>query len=289
MFKPGVYDIPFEEYTQIEAVSNTALGRFAETPKTYKWWKDGGAEEKEPAWKKIGKLAHLAILQPDLFAAEIEKYEVQPRELKLNTKEGIAWKKEVLARGKQIIKADDEALFFGAPKAIAEHSIARSILVNGQSEQSVISTYNNIPIKCRPDFLTDLSAGGDTVVDIKTTTDARPDTFYWSDIIGCRYYRQGAFYLDGLNSIGLPYKHFVILAIEKKAPFHVSVHQITPSNLQRGRDEYVKLIGGLIECQRENKWPGYEEKIHPAPTPDEWRLIHNRVPDPSWMKEPIAA
>ena len=155
------------------------------------------------------------------------------------------------------------------------------MLYAGTAEQSIVADYNGIPIKARVDWLTK----GDSIVDLKTTNSAEPRDFYWQKIIKMRYFVQAAFYLDICNLVGLPMRFFTILAIEKTPPYLISCHQLTDELIQRGREEYIRLLGKFVECKRENVWPGYPPILHPAPLPENF----NRVPDPAWMKEPLAA
>jgi hypothetical protein len=280
MFKPGVYDIPFEEYTKIEAVSNTALQKMR-VPARYKHWLDTREDEPTEAMR-IGRIAHRAILEPDKFEAEFAAlYAVKPDGMKFSTKEGKEWRQEQSDLGREILTFDQAEFVSGAAKAIAAHPLASAMLGSGQAEQSIVADYNGIPIKARVDWLTK----GDSIVDLKTTVSADPKDFYWQKIIGLRYYQQAAFYLDACNAVGLPMKFFTILAIEKESPYLISCHQITDELIQRGRDEYVRLLGQFVECKRSNVWPGYPPTLHPAPLPENY----NRVPDPAWMKEPLAA
>lgn len=153
------------------------------------------------------------------------------------------------------------------------------MLHSGSPEQSVVSDYNGIPVKCRVDFLT----SGDSLVDLKSTASAAPRDFE-RDILNYRYYRQAAFYLDYCKSAGLPVKHFTLLAVEKTKPYLVACYNLSKEYLELGRQEYVRLMGQLVECQRSGKWPGYSDSLITV-SPPEWKLREIPIPDPEWMKE----
>lgn len=262
----GIFDIPFREYAAIPGISNTALGKLDISPATYKHWIENPDEGGTPA-QKIGRIAHRAILEPDKFEAEFANaYAVKPADMKFSTSTGKAWRDEMTEQGREIITSEQEDFLAGAIKSIAAHPIAKEMLAAGKAEQSVVWEYNGIRCKARPDWIT----AGDTIVDLKTTRDASPREFHRS-ICDLKYYRQAAFYLDALNSLGVPVKHFCILAIEKDPPYLLSCHHISPEWIEIGREEYTRLLGRLVECKRTNYWPGYEEILHTAFPPD-WKL-----------------
>lgn len=262
---PGLYDIPFDQYAAIDAISNTALNKMAKAPAKYKHWLRYRGEEPSEAMR-VGRIAHRAILEPAKFEAEFATaYAVKPDGMKFSTKEGKEWRAE--QAGREILTFEQAEFIAGASKSIASHALASAMLSSGKAEQSVVAEYNGIRIKARLDWLTT----GDTIVDLKTAVSAEPKEFYWEKIIGLRYYVQAAFYLDICNLIGLPMRYFTILAIEKDDPYLISCHQISDELIIRGRDEYTKLLGRFVECKRSNDWPGYPADLHPAPLPDKWR------------------
>jgi hypothetical protein len=261
---PGIYQISFSEYSAIRAISNTALGKLAIAPSVYKHWRENPSEVSTPA-QKIGRIAHRAILEPKEFEAEFNSsYAVRPDGLDFRTKAGKEWKAVAEASGLEVITFEQGEFLSGAIKAIAAHPIASQMLASGKAEQSIVADYNGLPIKARLDFLTD----GDSIVDLKTTASAEPNEFD-RDIYNHCYYRQASFYLDAAVSIGLPVKHFCILAIEKVEPYLISCHQISPEWLEIGRNEYMRLLSTYVECKRSDKWPGYPERLYTS-TPPEW-------------------
>lgn len=289
---PGIYEISFDEYAQIDAISNTALGKVAESPARYHFWRQTGKEKASDAMR-IGRVAHRAILEPKEFEAEFANaFAVKPEtykdpktgeDKKWNGRAKVCreWVKAEEAEGRQVIDKDEEEFYCGAPKAIAAHPLASAMLANGFPEQSIVAEFGGVRVKARLDFRTK----GDTIVDVKTCESADPKDFYWRAIIGRKIYRQAAFYIDACNAVGLPMRFFTILAIEKAQPYLISCHQITDELVQRGREEYMRLLNQLVECKRTNTYPGYEAKLHPAPLPENY----NRVPDPAWLTEPLAA
>lgn len=282
MYSPGIHDISFDEYAAIDAVSNTGLGKLAKSPADYQEWiRNKGADEPTQAMR-IGKLAHRAVLEPDKFEAEFSStYAVKPQDMKFSTKEGKDWRNDQSQAGLEIITYDECRFLRGAADAISSHPIASQMLSIGKAEQAVVTEYNGIPVKARIDWLTDWTRGADTIVDMKTTESAEPKDFYWRAIIGRKYYRQAAYYLDLCNLAGIPMKHFTILAIEKVSPYLISCHQISDELIRKGRNEYVNLLGRFAECKLKNEWPGYPAELHVAPLPENY----NRVPDPLWLTE----
>lgn len=288
--KAGIYSIPFEDYTAVEATSNTALGKFAICPARYLHWKQNPDEEPSPALK-LGRLAHRAILEPEKFNGEfVSTYTLKPEtyldkktneEKKWNGNAGPCkeWIKTAEDNGLEIISRAEWDFLSGAAKSIAEHPTAAAMLHSGSPEQSIFADYNGIPVKARVDFLTN----GDTLVDLKTTADASPRWFE-RDILSLAYYRQAAFYLDCAKAVGLPAKHFCLLAVEKSEPYLVACYQIHKDYIEIGRREYIRLLGQLVECQKSGKFPGYSNELIIA-RPPEWKMRELPVQDPAWMTD----
>lgn len=279
---PGIHSIPFAEYTALDAVSNTALGKINSCPAAYRYWREHPDEKATPAMK-LGRIAHRAILEPREFAREfVTTYAVKPEGMSFATKDGKAFKATAEENGLEVITKAEADFLKGAAQSIAAHPTAAAMLHSGAPEQSVIADYNGIPIKARVDFLTN----GDSLIDLKTTASAEPRWFE-RDILNLSYFRQGAFYLDCCKAAGLPVKHFCLLAVEKTPPYLVACYQLSRDYIELGRQEYVRLIGLLAECQKSGRWPSYSDSLIKV-DPPAWKLRELPVQDPPWMTEAAA-
>ena len=101
------------------------------------------------------------------------------------------------------------------------------------------------------------------VVDLKTTTDARPGAFSQS-VARLGYHVQAAHYLDGVNAVrgdGAA-EQFVFLAVEKDPPYGVLVGALDAEDIERGRDACRRGINRVAWCLENDKWPGYSSRVH---------------------------
>jgi hypothetical protein len=77
---------------------------------------------------------------------------------------------------------------------------------------------------------------GQIVSDLKTTS-ARTENAFRSSFKKFGYFRQAAYYLDSVQG-----SRFVFVGIQKKAPFKVFKVELTPEELDIGRNQYRKLL-----------------------------------------------
>jgi hypothetical protein len=77
---------------------------------------------------------------------------------------------------------------------------------------------------------------GQIVCDLKTTS-AKSEKAFRSTFKKFGYFRQAAYYLDSVQG-----KRFVFIAIQKFAPFNIYQVELTPEELDIGRNQYRKLL-----------------------------------------------
>ena len=113
----------------------------------------------------------------------------------------------------------------------------------GQAEQTFTATHQptGLLVKVRPDLLIDSpKRQRRTVVDFKTTS-CRDLAQFLTTVEKYSYDQQGAFYADVLGA-----QRVVLIAVQKRAPKGqepaVWVHELTPSQLEKGRKKYGKLL-----------------------------------------------
>lgn len=105
------------------------------------------------------------------------------------------------------------------------------------------------------------------IVDYKSAKDASRTGF--SKSIGeYRYHQQDAWYRAGVIANDLDADPlFLFIAQEKTPPFSVSVHELPPDVLERGRALNRKAIEIYAQCRGTGQWPGYGDGIHTAELP----------------------
>ncbi|MGE0527858.1 MAG: PD-(D/E)XK nuclease-like domain-containing protein [Bdellovibrionales bacterium] len=241
------------EYHAMSPVGSTSLKNVLRSPAHYLHEKEHPSEP-TPAMQ-FGSACHEALLEPNVFQANaivMPKFE--------GTGSRAAKEQWLLENhGKRVIKADEHADILGMLKAVQSHKTARALLSGGAAEESYFwqDPDTGIICKCRPDFLRD----GHILVDIKTTQNADPSDFT-KQIANFKYHLQAAFYLDGVSEVvGQRFDQFIIIAIEKSAPYGISVHLLDEATIDAGRFLYKKALKILKECKIKNQYPGYPDQI----------------------------
>jgi hypothetical protein len=248
----GVYaDIPFKEYSAIQAVSNSYLSKLNQCP--------AAALVVTPDTPSLafGRALHCYVLEgQETFD---KRYLVTPRCDK-RTKEGKALYEQFQSElnGREAVSADDAATIRYMSPSILSHPFAKQLLEQGLSEQTVIwqDEETGLWCKCRPDRIPSNASG--VFLDLKTTGCANERAFQ-SSVISYGYYRQAAMYMEGLShATGIIYRHFAFIACEKEPPFRVEVYTLDDQFLQDGYDDFHRLLLKEKKCRDSGFYPNYE-------------------------------
>ncbi len=289
----GIYsDLNNDHYHNSDGISNSGISLILDCPRRYAHKYLSTIEHIRTKPMEIGSAFHTLCLEPKLFD---EKYIVEPELLKPNFKKGL--KKhigvEAFAKQKQAlaeIEQTNKALMDGfALQSLDKHVLSRKdfLMLEGMNEsisrlpfmQAISKLENkiehslfwtdenyNVQIKTRPDLFND-----QFILDLKTTDSAKEEDFKRS-IFNYGYHRQAAIALDGVKAVtGQEITNFVIVAIEKEAPYLCAAYRLTNDAIERGREEYTKGLSIYAQCLENNKWPGYSEIITDIGLP-EWAM-----------------
>lgn len=164
---------------------------------------------------------------------------------------------------KTVLSADDGLAIESIKKSVLEHSGAQLMLESGYAELSAFWTDpdTGIECKCRPDWLIkDLFGNIVGIADVKTTEDASPDGFSKS-IAKYGYDLQAAYYSDGVKAVIGKAIPFYFIAIEKKAPYAVSVYRADDAMIEAGRNStrgYKAALAILAWCRENDNYPSYQ-------------------------------
>lgn len=157
--------------------------------------------------------------------------------------------------GRIPIPATDYRDMMGMLKQINTEPVASKLLEGAMTEQSYfVIDENGILRKCRTDLVT---FNGNIVGDVKTTDDVSAQAFGWT-IAKRRYHVQAAWYLDILKMLygsDAP-EHFAFIAVQKKRPYDVAVHYLTPEQIEIGRRIYKEDLARLIQADASGYYPG---------------------------------
>lgn len=202
----------------------------------------------------FGKAAHTLLLGEDGFR---DQFVVRPDKWKdWRTDAAKQWRAEQQAAGRTVLNADDIVAIRHIAKQLAADPLVQSGILQGKVEHSLIwqDKITGVWLKSRPDVIP--SADG-VLVDLKTTTDASPESVV-NTIKNYGYALQGA--LAGLGmeaTLGIKMTDFVLVWIEKSAPYAVNISPVDPEWIYWARRQLRRAIDTFAKCIETNEWPGY--------------------------------
>lgn len=246
----GIFpNVPFEDYRRIDRVNWTWLRHMQRSPAHFK--AAPLTPQVDTDAKRLGRGAHVALLEPQRFPYSYTVWGGKQ-------KRGAEWEALKQQHGAgNILTQEQHRLCLAMADAAKKDEHASKHLRRGSAEVTLQWTDADTGISCKAR----LDKGGDVpaIVDVKTCRDASPSGFAracWN----LDYAAQAAFYVDGhaaaTNGELLPY---VLVAIESEAPHVVQVYRVPDYILDIGRDTYRPLLERLVECRRDNVWPGYAD------------------------------
>lgn len=268
--EPGCYaGLPIELYhgdcTDGPGISSSGL-RTIESKTPLHYWSTSylNPDRLEPEQKDhfaFGQAAHTLLLSESGFK---EKFVVRPDQFKDWRKDAAkAWRDEMQAAGKTVLVPDDLKVIRHIAAQLAADPLVASGILRGAIEHSMIwkDAKTGVWLRARPDVIP--SADG-VLVDLKTTTDASPESVQRS-VLNFNYAMQGA--LAGLGmeaTLGTKMTDFVLVWMEKKAPYAVRVSPVDPEWTYWARRQLRRAIDTFAKCIETGVWPGYEgeETIH---------------------------
>lgn len=166
------------------------------------------------------------------------------------------------------ISRDNAARIRAMADAIASHPAAAAVLeIKDEmdlNEPAIIMdrTIDDYSVRCKAKLDAIRIKNWSAIVDIKTCQSAAFDAFQ-KDIDTFGYYRQGAYYFDMLDVVGVRAEWFILIAVEKCPPFAVAVYSIGRDSIsvQIGRDENERLLRIYANCERMGRWPLYDDEF----------------------------
>jgi hypothetical protein len=178
---------------------------------------------------------------------------------------GKAWEAFELEHAGKVILNDREYSEANAmASAIMRRREAMEILfVDTIIEQRIDWTFLGRACRSTPD-----ARGPHHVAELKTGRTAHPSMFV-RDAIRMHYHCQLAFYQDAIESATgvMPSKAYIV-AVEKTAPYPVTILELTERTLEQGRKIVRLWFEQLLACEASNEWPEYSESIVPFDVPD---------------------
>jgi exodeoxyribonuclease VIII len=268
---PGVYPgVPFDVYASWEAINSSVLHHFGKTP-AHAYAKMVGADE-ESASAQLGRLVHVAALEPELVASE---YAVRPN-VDGRTKEGKAILADFRDRadGKIVVPQKDIDTARGIIRSLQQHPTAREAMYgSGVNELSLVWEDKDTGVLCkgRIDRLTAIG-GWPFVVDVKTYGKPATRWAFQRTVLDYGYHEQAAMYLTGLDALkplpeGAGFRKFAWLVCETEPPYAVRVFDAEDEALRIGLENVKRHLQIYAECQKTGVWPGWEEGLETCGLP----------------------
>jgi len=230
-------------YQDREYISNSMLNHISISPEYFKHMYDN-QQIATPAMK-LGSAIHMDILQPGEF---LKHYAISPKFDK-RTKKGKEDFAEFTKNNmfKNIISESDYELITEISLKVMNDTAVHQLLKHGEAEKIVTWHNKHHDVKCKGmlDYHRD-----DMIIDLKTTKDCSYSGFMKS-MIQYKYHKQAAFYMDAVKAT-----RFIIVAIEKTAPFAINIFELGDDMIDEGRDMYNQELEIYKYCIDNDYWPG---------------------------------
>lgn len=257
------------EYHAHKAVGSSSLRTLINQSPAHYLFNRENPLESTPA-QAFGTAIHQAILEPKQFR---ELAIVEPPFSGTGSRAAKdQW--HLNNHGKTILKQDQMDTIEGILKSISAHKQASKLVSAGHAEESIFWTEPESGIECkaRPDFIRE----GHIVVDVKSTADASYRSFQ-KDIANYGYHIQAAMYLDAATAItGQNHDTFIIIAVEKEAPYALQCFQLDEMTVREGQELYYSALQTLKQCQFTGIYPAYGEQLTPIALPS-WAVRGENV------------
>lgn len=240
-------NLPFADYLKLPGLSASSLKKLARSPLAYKWALDH-PDTTPSASMVLGSAVHTAILEPERMRTDYVLWDG-------GTRRGKAWDAfEAENESKVILTATEFDTVKAMRRSVLTHEPAVRYLEAGTPEVSMQWEMAGRQFKGRIDWLTVID-GQPVIADLKTTRDARPYKF-GADAFNLGYHIQFALYCDGFAALhGGQVPRFVVICVENGAPYEPAVFDIPEDVIEHGREEYMRLVTLLDECEASGTWP----------------------------------
>lgn len=276
--EPGVYqNLPNEDYHADLAIGSSGLKAFGECPAIYweRYLNPDKSQQQESKYSMLGSYAHMALLEPELFA---KTYSVAPQfatvnkgkkneETKLMHKAHGDWKKfesDALSLGKEPLLHSEYLQASAMAAVIKNHSLASSMLTGGKAEMSFFAKdeETGLTIKARPDYLVKAQDRGVILVDYKTTSLSMGLSKQSNHTFSLGRHLQAAHHKKVTELATGGYINEVCYITQmQEAPYLVRIFRLPEEALDMGYTLRRQHLDGIAECHATGVWPGYPEEI----------------------------
>lgn len=156
-------------------------------------------------------------------------------------------------------------------KSVMAHPIAGPLLTGHEPEVSVFWERDGVPLKARLDAY---RPDRGIIADLKLVRSSAPNDFR-KQISDLGYYIQTEDYLDGVQAATGFRPDWLFIAVQKTAPYTVSVHRLDPSTEHDARMRIQFALDRYRKAMETGEWPGYTAIYEQSLTP--WESIKNET------------
>lgn len=246
-------DLPDTEYHSTVAMSAGQLGKLMNSAAHFKSSFLEPKNEPTPAMR-FGSICHKAILEGPEFRA---RYRIMPEFKGTGSK---AAKAEWCEENKDaiIITEDEEIQIAGMLESVMAHPVARALIQGCEKRTEITGFFNHAGLRCK--MRADIWRSDDVIVDLKTTRCAAEREFT-RDAWSMHYPIQPAWYLLGASKIcKRPITNFAYIAVEKTAPYPVSVFSATPPFIEAGEKLIEIALNRFNQALDSGEFLGYSQQ-----------------------------
>lgn len=249
-----------EDYHSLpDSVSCSGLKEVLRSPAHYQAYLN---DRREDSGINIGTALHCAALEPHVFDNDYIVYS--------GRRAGKAWEEFKEQNPGKLIMSESESLqvsgMLASIKDFSDFPLWNA-LRKGQSEKSIFWTDPETGIKCR--IRTD-SLNPFTILDLKTTDDARPEKFL-RQIMSMNYDLQAAMYTEGVRHFLGKTLPFCFVAVETGSPHGVWLMPAGETVIRSGMKKFRRALSVLKNAQDTDNWRCYEQAVSVIELPD-WMM-----------------
>ncbi|MBW2560005.1 MAG: PD-(D/E)XK nuclease-like domain-containing protein [Deltaproteobacteria bacterium] len=220
---------------------------------------------------RFGTATHTAILEPERF----EHLYVRGAAGNLRSKGPKDENEQIKFDNpdKQIVRDKEWPKLMRMRDRVWEHPRAREVLSSeGFTELSYlwVDPVTSLACKARIDKLGGSDDGWPIALDLKSFGEKGgrlTDSAIERVIHDRQYHIQAAHYLNGLDVLSPSQRRFILLLVEKSAPFAVRMVEIDFAALELGRRQIDRWLKRLKKCQETGEWPGWSTGFDPIGVP----------------------
>jgi len=220
-------------------VSKSLLWKFAASPN--KWYYGKAGFTPTPAME-LGTLLHTAILEPEKLDSN---YVICPFD-SYRTNEARAWKEDIEAQGKSVVKEAELSSARFAAETFWADPLLYHIQEGFATEVAYYAPLGNVQCKGLIDIVPN---GGNSLVDLKTTASIESLDNLTKMVYSRGYHWQAAMYLDLYNAVtGENRDDFQIVFMESTYPFEIAVVNLSKKYIDLGRAGYMNALMKWQDC-----------------------------------------